>query len=77
MLGDAMEKPMRNYNRKILFPVQIATWVASWLIYRNTNRLWTPTAVFFVSMEISTVFGALWAKRLRENMHTATSSILN
>jgi hypothetical protein len=72
-----MEKPMWNYNRKIFFPVQIATWVVSWLIYRNTNHLWTPTAVFFVSMEISAVFGSLWAKRLREDVQTATSSLLN
>jgi len=77
VLGDAMENPMWNYNRKILFPVQITTWAASWLIYRITNHLWTPTAVFFLSMEISAVFGALWAKRLRENVHTATSSLLN
>jgi len=68
---------MWNYKRRIFLPMQIATWVASWMIYRNTNHLWTPTVVFFLSMEIIAVFGVLWPKRLRENVHATASSVLN
>ena len=58
---------MRNYYVSVFISVQIATSAVSWMIYRTTNHLLGPTAVFFLSMEISALFGAMWANRMWAN----------
>jgi hypothetical protein len=68
---------MWNYYRAVFFPVQIATSLGSWLVYRSTDHLWAPTTVFFLSMEIGAVFGAMWANRPRVITQSSRSSVLN
>jgi uncharacterized membrane protein YfcA len=68
---------MRIYYRAVFLPVQIATSLGSWLVYRSTNHLWAPTAVFFLSMEIGAVFGTMWASRPRVIPPSRRSSVLN
>jgi hypothetical protein len=74
---DEIEDSMWNYYRAVFLPVQIATGLGSWLVYRSTHHLWAPTTVFFLSMEIGAAFGAMWANRPRVIAQSSRSSVLN
>jgi hypothetical protein len=68
---------MWDYYKRTFLAVQLAAGVVSWMVYRNTNHSWMPAAVFFLSMQISGVFGAMWANRLRRRVQARTSSAIN
>ncbi len=57
---------MRKYHKEAIATVQLATCVVSWTIYQQTNRSLGPAAIFLLSMQVSAVFGVMWASRLRE-----------
>jgi hypothetical protein len=68
---------MWNYYKKTFVAVQLVTGAVSWSVYRSTNHLLAPAAIFFVSMQVSAFFGAMWASRLRRKMQMHTSGALN
>lgn len=68
---------MWDYYKRTFLAVQLAAGVVSWMVFRSTSHSWMPTAVFFVSMQISAVFGAMWANRLRTKMQARTSCPIN
>jgi hypothetical protein len=57
---------MWKYYKEAFATVQLATCVVSWTIYQQTNRSLGPAAIFFLSMQVSAVFGIMWASRLRK-----------
>jgi hypothetical protein len=68
---------MWDYYKRTFWAVQLAAGAVSWMVYRATNHLWFPTAVFFVSMQVSAVFGAMWANRLRNKIQARSSCAIN
>jgi len=68
---------MWDYYKRTFLAVQLATGVVSWMVYRASNHLWAPTAVFVISMQTSALFGAMWANRLRRKLRASTSCLLN
>jgi hypothetical protein len=59
---------MWDYYKRTLVIVQLAAVVVSYMVYRNTNHAWLPPVAFFVAMQVSAVFGAMWANRLRKKL---------
>lgn len=68
---------MWDYYKRTFLAVQFATGLVSWMVYRASNHLLAPTAVFFLSMQLSAVFGAMWANRLRKKLQRSTSCLIN
>ena len=68
---------MWNYYKRTFIAVQLTTGVVSWMVYRSTNHLLIPTVVFFLSMQISAVFGTMWANRLRKKTQGNASCVIN
>jgi hypothetical protein len=68
---------MLDYYKRTFLAVQLAAGVVSWMVFRSTGHQWLPTAVFFVSMQVSAVFGAMWANRLRRKMQLRASCTIN
>jgi hypothetical protein len=64
---------MWDYYKRTFVVVQLAAVAVSIMVYRNTNHAWFPPAVFFVAMQVSAVFGAMWANRLRKKMQAYAS----
>jgi hypothetical protein len=68
---------MWDYYKRTFLAVQLAAGLVSYMVYRDTNHAWMPTAVFFLSMQISAVFGAMWANRLRRKIQAHSSCAIN
>jgi hypothetical protein len=68
---------MWNYYKRTFVAVQLLSGLVSWTVYKNTNHLWVPTAVFFLSMQVSALFGAMWANRLRGKLQSSPAIPLN
>jgi hypothetical protein len=63
---------MWDYYKRTFVIVQIATVLVSYMVYRNSNHAMVPPVVFFAFMQVSAVFGAMWANRLRRKIRAAT-----
>ena len=59
---------MWDYYKKTFLLVQIVAFLISYMVYRNANHAWAPPIVFFLFMQVSAVFGAMWANRLRRKV---------
>ena len=59
---------MWDYYKKTFMAVQLAALLVSYMVYRNTNHAVIPPIVFFLTMQLSAVFGAMWANRLRRKI---------
>jgi hypothetical protein len=59
---------MWAYYKKTFPLVQVTALLVSYLVYQRTNRAWPPAAVFFAIMQLSAVFGAMWASRLSKKI---------
>jgi hypothetical protein len=68
---------MWKYYKEAFATVQLATCIVSWTVYQQTNRCWGPTAIFFLSMEVSAVFVTMWASRLKTRARPSTSIAMN
>jgi membrane associated rhomboid family serine protease len=68
---------MWDYYKRTFLAVQLVTGLVGWMVYRSSNHLWIPTAMFVLSMEISAIFGAMWANRLRRKIQARTSCAIN
>jgi hypothetical protein len=68
---------MWDYYKRTFLAVQLAAGGVSWMVYRSTSHQWMPTAVFFLSMQVSAVFGAMWANRLRRRMQARATCVIN
>ena len=68
---------MWSYYKRTFLAVQFATLLVSFMAYRTTKPLWVPTLLFFLSMQVSSVLGAMWANRLRKKMHSCAPITLN
>ena len=68
---------MWDYYRRTFLAVQLAAGGVSWMVYRSTGHQLLPTAMFFLSMQISAVFGAMWANRLRRRMQARATCVIN
>jgi len=68
---------MWNYYKKTFLAVQFAALLVSWMVYRNTKPLLLPALVFMLSMQVSAVFGAMWAHRLSKKTLACMPSRLN
>jgi hypothetical protein len=62
---------MWDYYKRTFVMVQVATLAVSYLVYRNSNHAVIPSLVFFTFMQLSAVFGAMWANRLRRKIQAA------
>ena len=67
---------MWDYYKKTFLAVQLFSAVVSTMVYRSSHSL-APAAVFFLSMEVSALFGAMWANRLRKKTQSRTSCLIN
>jgi hypothetical protein len=68
---------MWDYYKRTSLGVQLATGLVSWMVYRASDHLWTPPAIFALSMEISALFAAMWANQLKREIPSRTSGLLN
>jgi hypothetical protein len=68
---------MWHYYKRTFLVVQLATGLVSWMVYRASNHLLAPTAVFFLSMQGNAALGAMWANRLRRKLQSGTSCLIN
>jgi hypothetical protein len=68
---------MWKYYKEAFAAVQLATCVVSWTVYQQTHRTFGPTAIFFLSMEVSAVFAVMWANRLKTRSRQSTSIAMN
>jgi hypothetical protein len=59
---------MWDYYKRTFAAVQLAALLVSYMVYRSTSHAAIPPIVFFLAMQISAVFGAMWANRLRRKM---------
>jgi hypothetical protein len=62
---------MWEYYKKTFVLVQIVALLSSYFVYSKTNHAWAPPIAIFISMQVSAVFGAMWANRLRRKVLTA------
>ncbi len=62
---------MWDYYKRTFVMVQITALVVSFMVYRSSNHAVLPPLVFFTFMQLSAVFGAMWANRLRRKIRTA------
>jgi len=62
---------MWDYYKRTFVIVQIAALLVSYMVYRNSNHAIVPPLVFFLFMQVSAVFGAMWANRLRRKIGAA------
>ena len=68
---------MWDYYKRTFLAVQLAAGTGSWLVYKSTSHQWVPTAVFFLSMQVSSVFGAMWASQRKNEIELRTTCTLN
>ena len=68
---------MWDYYKRTFLAVQLLAVAVAYLVYRSANHAWLPPLVFFLSMQISAVFGAMWANRLRRRIQAHNSCLLN
>ncbi len=61
---------MWDYYKRTFVLVQLAALPVCYLAYRNSNRWLAPVACF-LSMQLASVFGAMWANRLRRKVLAA------
>ena len=62
---------MWDYYKRTFVAVQVAALLAGYMAYTKTNHALFPPVVLFLSMQVSAVFGALWANRLRRKIQAA------
>jgi hypothetical protein len=63
---------MWNYYKKTFLAVQLLAGMFGWMVYRSSGQRAVPVLVCVLSMQISAVFGAMWANRLGRKMRSAT-----
>jgi hypothetical protein len=63
---------MWDYYKRTFAMVQFAALLVSYMVYSASNHKIVPSLVFFASMQISAVFGAMWANRLRRKMQAVS-----
>jgi len=68
---------MWSHYKQSFIAVQTFSLVVGWMLYRNTTPLWTPAVVFFLSMQVSSLLGAMWANQLRNETRTSLPTMLN
>jgi hypothetical protein len=59
---------MWDYYKRTFLMVQIAALTVSYLVYSATNHALVSPIVFFLTMQVSSVLGAMWANRLRRKV---------
>ena len=62
---------MWDYYKRTFAAVQVAALLVCYMVYTKTNHALFPPVVFFLSMQVSAVLGALWANRLRRKIQAA------
>jgi hypothetical protein len=62
-----------QYKRTFLW-TQLAVLLIAFQIHRLVHYQWNISGVFFVTMQLGAVLGAMWAVRLKRKL-AATSSI--
>lgn len=62
---------MWSYYKKTFAMVQTAAFAVSVFVYGSTDGAVLPASVFFVTMQVSALFGAMWANRLRRRVLAA------
>jgi hypothetical protein len=55
---------MWEQYRKTLWGMQLVIAMITFIVYRGMHH-WVPSLVFFTTMQIAAVVGAMWATRLR------------
>jgi hypothetical protein len=68
---------MWSYYKRTFVSVQLFAGAICWMVYRATNHQLPPTAVFFISMQVGAVLGAMWANRLRKKVARSMSCLPN
>ena len=61
-----------QYKKTFLGVQVLAVGVAAW-VYLGISHWWRPAAFIFLVMEVSGVFGAMWASRIRRRMESQRS----
>jgi hypothetical protein len=59
---------MWDYYKRTFVMVQIAILLVGYLAYSATNHSLVVPIVFFATMQVSALFGAMWANRLRRKI---------
>jgi len=59
---------MWEHYRKTFTKIQLYIFLASGALYFSLGRRWETTLVFFAMMQVGSLFGALWAKRLKRKL---------
>jgi hypothetical protein len=62
---------MWDYYKRTFAAVQLAALLGGYMVYTRTNHALLPPVVIFLSMQVSAVFGAMWANRLRRKIQVA------
>jgi hypothetical protein len=62
-----------QYKRSFLF-IQVLIALITVGVYLNARHLVLVAALFFVAMQVSAVFGAMWATRLKRKLEGPTPS---
>ena len=62
---------MWDYYKRTFAAVQLVALLGVYLAYTKTNHALLPPVVIFLSMQVSAVFGAMWANRLRRKIQVA------
>ncbi len=61
---------MLEQYKKTFRAIQLVIAVITVFIFFKTQRLWLPTLVFFLIMQVGAVLGAMWATRLKRKFRT-------
>jgi hypothetical protein len=62
---------MWDYYKRTFVMVQVAALLVSAMVYTQAGHGVAAPLVFFMAMQVSAVFGAMWANRLRRKIQTA------
>ncbi len=62
---------MWDYYKRTFVMVQVAALLVSALVYTKASHGLVAPLVFFMAMQVSAVFGAMWANRLRRKIQAA------
>ena len=61
---------MWDYYKRTFALVQVAAVLVCYLAYRNSSH-WVAPVACFLSMQLASVLGAMWANRLRRKVLAA------
>jgi hypothetical protein len=59
---------MWEQYKKTFLGVQILAFGAAAWVYLGLSHWWGPAAIVFCTMQISAVFGAMWANRIKRRI---------